>query len=43
MYSLFITEQIFLTANYEVRDEKLIFEVTSGKQQTATGVPLAII
>jgi len=36
MYSLFETEQIFLTANYELRDDKLIFEVTSGKKLTAT-------
>ena len=36
MYSLFETEKIFLTANYELRDDKLIFEVTSGKKLTAT-------
>jgi len=36
MYSLFETEQIFLTANYELRDDKLIFEVTSGKKLAAT-------
>jgi len=36
MYSLFENGQIFLTASYELRDDKLVFEVTSGKKLTAT-------
>jgi len=32
LYSLFETQEIFLTSSYELRGEELIFEVTSGKK-----------
>ena len=34
LYSVFETGGILLTSTYEVRDEELIFEVTSGKKLT---------
>lgn len=36
MYSLFETQQVYLTATYELIGENLVFEVTSGKKLTAT-------
>jgi hypothetical protein len=38
LYTVFETEGIVLTSSYELRNEKLIFEVTSGKQ-TSSGDP----
>jgi hypothetical protein len=37
LLSTFEVSGIFLTANYELRGEELIFEVTSGKKDAATG------
>lgn len=37
MYSLFETQGIWLTSSHELRDSKLIFEVTAGKRTEATG------
>lgn len=36
LYSLFETQEIFLTSSYELRGEELIFEVTSGKKSGTT-------
>lgn len=32
LYSIFETQEIFLTSSYELSDDELIFEVTSGKK-----------
>ncbi|MGA0556682.1 hypothetical protein ACO2Q8_08530 [Larkinella sp. VNQ87] len=37
LYSVFETQGIVLTSTYELIGDTLIFEVTSGKQQTETG------
>ncbi len=36
LYSIFETHGILLTSSYELRDDELIFEVTSGKKQPNT-------
>lgn len=36
LYSLFETNDILLTSSYELIDDKLIFEVTSGKRTEQT-------
>ena len=35
LYSIFETQEIFLTSSYELRGKELIFEVTSGKKTGA--------
>jgi hypothetical protein len=40
LYSLFETENIFLTSSYELRGKELIFEVTSGKKTGASDQPV---
>jgi hypothetical protein len=40
LYSLFETEDIFLTSSYELRGKELIFEVTSGKKTGVSDQPV---